>query len=66
LSKVFVNKGESVDSALKRFKSRVYKDGILADNKKREYYVKPGVARRLKQKEQQRNSKANKPYDNDR
>ena len=66
MAKVVLGKGESVDSALKRFKSRVYKDGTLSENRKREYYVKPGAARRMKQKESIRNSKANKSYDNDR
>jgi len=59
LAKIILGKGESVDSALKRFKSKVYRDGTLAENKKREFYVKPGVARRLKENESKRNSKKN-------
>jgi len=65
LSKIILGKGESVESALKRFKSKVYRDGILAENKKREYYVKPGVARRLKSQEARRNNKTSKNYSRD-
>lgn len=39
---------KSVEAALRSFKRRVNKDGIIQEVRKREYYVKPGVKRRLK------------------
>ncbi len=50
MPKTEVRKGESIEDALKRFKRNVNKDGNLAEARKREYYVKPGVNRRLKEK----------------
>lgn len=48
--KVKVHNG-NVDEALKKFKRAVKKDGILLEVRKREYYVKPGAAKRLKHEE---------------
>lgn len=48
MAKVKVREGESFDSALRRFKRMVEKDQIIAEVKKREYYVKPAVKRKLK------------------
>lgn len=39
---------ETFESLLKRFKKSVAKDGILQELRKREYYVKPSVKRKLK------------------
>lgn len=39
---------ETFESLLKRFKRSVVKAGILQELKKREYYVKPSVKRKLK------------------
>ena len=43
-----VKKGESLDSALRRFKKEVVKNGTLQELRKREYYVAPSAKRRLK------------------
>ena len=48
VSQVIVGENESLENALKRFKRKVQKDGILADMKRKEEYVKPSVARKLK------------------
>lgn len=48
MSQVIVGENESLENALKRFKRKVQKDGIIADMKKKEEYVKPSVARKLK------------------
>ena len=39
---------KDLEQALRTFKRRVNRDGILLEVRKREYYVKPGVKRRLK------------------
>jgi len=48
LTQVVVKPNESIDQALKRFKRKVQNDGIMLEIRKREYYVKPGIKRRLK------------------
>lgn len=48
MSEVRVNKGESLDSALKRFKRSIQKSGVLAEVRKREHYEKPSVRRKKK------------------
>jgi small subunit ribosomal protein S21 len=39
---------ETFESLLKRFKKSVMKAGVLQELRKREYYVKPSVKRKLK------------------
>jgi small subunit ribosomal protein S21 len=39
---------ETFESLLKRFKKSVIKAGVLQELRKREYYVKPSVKRKLK------------------
>ena len=51
MPKVAVRDNESLDDALRRFKRSVNKAGTLADIRKREYYVKPGLKRKLKSEE---------------
>ena len=41
-------KEANLTAALRTFKRKVNRDGILQECRKREYYVKPGVAKRLK------------------
>ena len=47
MSTVKVGDNESLESALKRFKRKCQKDGIIGDLRKKEAYVKPGVAKKL-------------------
>ena len=48
MAKVIVKENEALDDALRRFKRQVSRNGTLLEARKREYYVKPGVARKLK------------------
>ena len=48
MAEVRVKENETLDSALRRFKRQVSRSGTLAEARKREYYVKPGVKRKLK------------------
>ena len=48
MSEVHVKEGESLDSALKRFKRSCAKAGVLAEVRKRECYESPSVKRRKK------------------
>lgn len=48
MAKVVAYKGEDVTSLLKRFKQAVKKEDIMYEVKRREYYVCPAMARKLK------------------
>jgi len=58
LSVVKVGENESVESAIKRFKRKCQKDGIIGDLRKKEFYEKPSVKRKKKaENARKRNSK---------
>lgn len=48
MSRIVVKENEDLDDALRRFKRQVSRNGNLAEARKREYYVKPGVKRKMK------------------
>ena len=48
MARVVVRENEQLDDALRRFKRQVSRNGTLLEARMREYYVKPGVAKRLK------------------
>ena len=48
MSKVVVKENEQLDDALRRFKIQVSRNGTLLEVRKREYYIKPGLKRKLK------------------
>ncbi len=51
MSVVKVGETESLDSAIKRFKRKCQKDGIIGDIKKNQEYLKPSVRKKLKREE---------------
>lgn len=48
MAKILVRENENLDDALRRFKRQVSRNGTLAEARKREYYIKPGVKKKLK------------------
>lgn len=48
MPRVILKENDNIDDALRRFKKQVSLNGTLAEARKREFYVKPGVARKLK------------------
>ncbi|MBR2671914.1 MAG: 30S ribosomal protein S21 [Oscillospiraceae bacterium] len=48
MAEVRVKEGESLDSALRRFKRSCQRSGVLAEVRKREHYEKPSVRRKKK------------------
>lgn len=46
---VVVEEGESLESALRRFKRKVQQEAIIKEIKKHSIYLKPGERRRLKE-----------------
>tara|TARA_B100000745_G_C19971276_1_gene328674 strand:+ start:97 stop:294 length:198 start_codon:yes stop_codon:yes gene_type:complete len=49
LAEVKIQDGESIESALRRFKRKVQQEDIIKDIKKHSFYLKPGDKRRAKQ-----------------
>ena len=48
MAEVKVREGESLDSALRRFKRQCARSGVLTELRKREHYEKPSVKRKKK------------------
>lgn len=46
---VIVQEGESLESALRRFKRKVQQEDIIKEVKRHSFYLKPGEKRRVKQ-----------------
>lgn len=47
-TKVIAQPGESVESLIRKFNKKVQSEGILAEIKKREHYLKPSLRRAQK------------------
>ena len=48
MPKVVVRENEQLDEALRRFKRSVNKSGVLLEARKREFYLKKGLKRKMK------------------
>ncbi|MBQ4576079.1 MAG: 30S ribosomal protein S21 [Clostridia bacterium] len=48
MAEIKVKDGETLDSALRRFKRQCARSGVLSELKKREHYDKPSVKRKKK------------------
>lgn len=48
MSEVEIRKGESFESALRRFKKKIEREGIIREIKERKHYEKPSEKRRKK------------------
>jgi small subunit ribosomal protein S21 len=46
--KTVVHEGENLDDALRRFKRSVNKSGVLMESRKREFYLKTNLRRKMK------------------
>ena len=49
LAEVRLQQGESIESALRRFKRNVQTEDIIKEVKRHSFYLKPGAKRRVKQ-----------------
>ena len=49
MAEVQVHDGESLESALKRFKRQVLQEDIIKEIKRHAFYLKPGQKKRVKQ-----------------
>lgn len=51
MSEIKVGDNESLENALKRFKRQCARSGVMGEARKRKYYEKPSVKRKLKSEE---------------
>jgi small subunit ribosomal protein S21 len=49
VAEVYIQEGESIDGALRRFKRKVQQEDIIKEVKRHSYYLKPGAKKRVKQ-----------------
>ncbi len=49
LAEVVIQDGETLESALRRFKRKVQQEDIIKEIKRHSYYLKPGEKKRVKQ-----------------
>lgn len=50
--------GDSDDALIRKFSRKVINEGILQEAKRREFYLKPSLARKMKREESRRAKKA--------
>lgn len=50
MGKTIVRNNESLEDALRRFKNDVARSGTLSEARKRQYYLKPSVSKKMKAK----------------
>ena len=48
MATIIVRENESIESAVRRFKKQVTKEGVLQELRRREFYVAPAEKRRRK------------------
>ena len=64
MADVNLQDGETLESALRRFKRKVQQEDIIKEIKKHSYYLKPGEKKRVKQAlARKRNRKKNRQKD---
>jgi small subunit ribosomal protein S21 len=54
---IIVSEGEPIDRAIKRFKKKYERSGILKEFKKRTYFTKPSIKKRMKRMKAVRRAK---------
>ena len=59
MSTIKVGENESIDSALRRFKRKCSRDGILGDLRRKEHYEKPSVRKKQKSEAARKGSTKN-------
>ena len=60
---VFVKKmsGDSPDSMIRKFSRKVMSEGVIQEMKKREYYLKPSLAKKYRKELNRKFAKINAP-----
>jgi len=62
MSRVEVHQNESLERALKRFKRKLQREGVLREYRNRKFYEKPSVKKRRKIKEAAKKTARSRRY----
>jgi small subunit ribosomal protein S21 len=57
MSRIEIKKGEGLEKALRKFKTKLRREGVLDEWKRREYYEKPSQRRRKQHEAAKRREK---------
>lgn len=60
MAEIHLQDGESLESALKRFKRKVLQEEIIKDIKRHAFYLKPGQKKRVKSAEARKRARKSK------
>jgi len=63
LAEVHLHEGESLESALRRFKRKVMNEDIIKDIKRHAFYLKPGQKKRAKEALARKRNRKKRPRD---
>jgi small subunit ribosomal protein S21 len=63
LAEVSLQDGETLESALRRFKRKVQQEDIIKEIKKHSFYLKPGEKKRVKQALARKRNRKKRPRD---
>ena len=65
MAEVRLHDGESLESALKRFKRKVLDEDIIKEIKRRSFYLKPGQKKRVKAALARKRARKKRPRDSE-
>ena len=65
MAEVIIQDGETLESALRRFKRKVQQEDIIKEIKKHAYYQKPGERKRIKAALARKRNRKKRPRDMD-
>lgn len=65
MAEVYLHEGESLESALKRFKRKVMNEDIIKEIKRHSFYLKPGEKKRTKEALARKRSRKKRNRDGD-
>lgn len=63
MAEVVVQEGETLESALRRFKRKVQQEDIIKEIKRHSFYLKPGEKRRVKEALARKRNRKKRPRD---
>ncbi len=65
MAQIQIHEGETIETALRRFKRKVKQEDIIKEIKKHSYYMKPGEKKRVKAALARKRNRKKRPKDID-
>ena len=63
MAEVHIQEGETLESALRRFKRKVQQEDIVKEIKRHSFYLKPGEKRRTKEALARKRNRKKRPHE---